>query len=151
LAQAGMCFNSKLSIASYTVRNELWILDSRATDHMTPNLKAFENYKPITCSRNIRVANGQAIPILGQGNVCLNHSLPAQHVLYVPSLSTNLLSVHKLTQSLKCRVIFSPNDCALQDLATRKMIGVVEALNGLYYLQRSIKSPTGDLTWGGPN
>ena len=97
-----MCLNSELSLASYTARNELWILDSRATNHMSPNMKFFETYEPITDSRKIIVANCQTIPIVGQGNVRLNPSLPAQHVLYVPRLSTNLLSVDKLTQSLKC-------------------------------------------------
>lgn len=78
---------------------------------MTPNLKVFETYEPITSSRKITVASGRVVPIVGQGNVCLNPSLPAQRVLYVPRLSTNLLSVHKLTQILNCRVIFSPHDC----------------------------------------
>ena len=98
----------------------------------------------MSSSRKITVANGQAIPIVGQGNVCLNPSLLAQQVLYVPSLSTNLLSVHKLAQSLNCCVIFSPHDCVFQDLATRKIIGTAKALNGLYYLQGSSEPPVGD-------
>lgn len=87
---------------------------------MTPNLRVFKTYKPIISSRKIIVANGHTFPIVGQGNVCLKPSLPVQHVLYVSSLSTNLLSVHKLTQDLNYSVIFSPNACVFNDLATGK-------------------------------
>ena len=86
-------------------------MDFGATDHMTPNLSFFETYKPINSSRKITVANGQSVPIIGQGKVCLNLVFQVQDVLYVPSLSTNLLSIHKLTQDLNRRVIFSPYDC----------------------------------------
>ena len=55
---------------------------------------------------------------------------------YVPSLSTNLLSVYKLTQDLNCRVIFSPHRCVFQDLTTRRTIGVARAHKGLYFLQQ---------------
>ena len=99
------------SLLPHTARNELWILDFEATDRMTPNLRVFETYKPIISSRKITLANGHTFPIVGQGKVYLNHVFQVQHVLYVPSLSTNLLSVHKLTQDLNCRVIFSPHDC----------------------------------------
>jgi len=68
------------SLLPHTARNELWILDFEATDRMTPNLRVFETYKPIISSRKITVANNHIIPIVGQGNVCLNPSLPVQHV-----------------------------------------------------------------------
>ena len=35
MAQIDICLNSKFSVASHTIRNNLWILDSRATDYMT--------------------------------------------------------------------------------------------------------------------
>ena len=59
LAQVSMCFNSEISIASKTTRNELWILDSGVIDHITPNLKTFETYESINSSRKITVANSQ--------------------------------------------------------------------------------------------
>jgi len=64
-------------------------------------------------------------------------------VLHVPSLSTNLLSVHKLTQDLNCHVIFSSHICVFQDLAMEKMIGVAKAQNGLCYLQGNYEPSTG--------
>ena len=39
LTQVGMCLNFELSLTSYTARDELWILDSRVIDHMSPNQK----------------------------------------------------------------------------------------------------------------
>ena len=72
------------------------------------------------------MANGNTIPIAGHGNVNLNLSLPMQHVLHVPNLSNNLISVHKLTKDLNCCVVFFPNKYELQALDTGKKIGLGE-------------------------
>ena len=113
------------------------LLDSRANNHMTFDLNVFESYKPMSSSKKITIANGDAIPIASHGNAILNSSLPIQHVLHVPNLSNNLISVHQLTKDLNCRVMFSPNKCEFQALDMGKKIGVVEEWNGLYYLKTS--------------
>ena len=58
LAQVGMCLNSESFNTSYTTRNNLWVLDSGVIDQMTPNLKFFETFEPISSSKKITVANG---------------------------------------------------------------------------------------------
>ena len=53
--------------------------------------------------------------------------------MYQPFLS-QLLSIGKITNTLKCRAIFSPNKVIFQDVLTMKMIGEGVFINGLYYL-----------------
>ena len=62
-------------IASQTVKNGLWILDSGITDHMTYDSTVFETYKPISSPKRIIVTNGHIVPIEGRGSVILNPSL----------------------------------------------------------------------------
>ena len=45
------------------------------------------------------------------------------------------VSVSKLAREFNCAVIFFPTFCALQDLATRKPIGLGELRDGLYYFK----------------
>ena len=68
--------NSEFITASHTIRNNLWILDLGPTDHMTFDLNVFDSYTPMHSPKKITVANGDAIPIAGHGNVNLNSSLP---------------------------------------------------------------------------
>ena len=107
----------------------IWIIDSGATDHMTPHSSYFSSYNAY-----ITVANGSNTPITGRGNIYLQPSFPLKNVLHVPNLSNNLLSIHKITQDLNCAVTFSHSHCVFQDLATGKTIGLAKEQGGLYYL-----------------
>ena len=52
----------------------------------------------------------------------------------------NLLSVSQLTSALNCSVYFFPTFCILQDLATKRMIGMRKQSKRLYYLMRQSES-----------
>ena len=52
----------------------------------------------------------------------------------VPTFKVDLMSVSRLTRNLNCSITFFPYWCILQDLATRRMIGLGKQRNGLYYL-----------------
>ena len=82
-----------------------WILDSRATDHMTP-LPKYSTYSPCPSNKEIFTADGTLITATGQG---------VKHVLHVPKLSTNVISIQKLTKDLSCNVVFNSDSCILQD------------------------------------
>lgn len=56
-------------------------------------------------------------------------------VLYIPSFKYNLLSVPKLTKDNNCIVIFYPTLCIIQDLDTKKILGIGRRNQGLYFLQ----------------
>ncbi|CAN1780189.1 Retrovirus-related Pol polyprotein from transposon TNT 1-94 [Linum perenne] len=68
------------------------------------------------------------------GTVHLHDSVILHDVLFVPSFTFNLISVHKLTSSLPISVLFLGNVCYLQDLASGKRIGSASLHNGLYCL-----------------
>jgi len=50
-AQQGNCLHSVSLNASKTDKNDIWILNSRAPDHMTPDLLVFDTYEPIVTSK----------------------------------------------------------------------------------------------------
>jgi hypothetical protein len=60
-------------------------------------------------------------------------NMTLNHVLYIPSFKCNLLSISRLTKALQCSVMFFPSFCVLQGLKSKKLIGMGELHNGLYY------------------
>ena len=113
---------------------DIWIIDSGVIDHMNPYMSYLASYSPLTNKRHITVANGSQTLIVGSGIIFLIPSLHLNHVLHVPKLSNNLLSIHKLTKDLNCVVTFFHSHCVFQNLATGKTIGIAEEQNGLYCL-----------------
>ena len=60
-----------------------------------------------------------------------------KNVLHVPQLSTNLVSIQKLTQDLSCRVIIDASFCEFQDQSSGRKIELDKEHNGLYFLSIS--------------
>jgi len=112
-----------------------WILDSGATDHMTPLPKYFSTYFPCPSNKKISTADGTFITTTGQGNVQISPSITLKNVLHVPNLSTNMIFVQKLTKDLSCNVVFHKNYCILQDKNSGRTIGHAREWNGLYYME----------------
>jgi len=111
LVQQGKYLSYSSFSASKTNWNNMWILDLGATDHLTPNLHVFETYAPLETTRRITIANGISIPIAGKGKVHLSPQLSINHVLHVPNLTTNLISIQQLTKDLNCHALFSLHMC----------------------------------------
>ncbi|CAL8991331.1 unnamed protein product [Prunus brigantina] len=68
------------------------------------------------------------------GSVQITPHLKLEDVLCVPGFRVNLMSVSKLTRHLHCLISFFPTFCIMQDLTTKKMIGLGKEHDGLYYL-----------------
>ena len=85
-----------LNALSNEFRNT-WILDSGATDHMTHNPNQFKTYLPCPSNRKIIVADGTTTTVVGIGDVQVTSKLVLKNVLHVPQLSTNLVSIQKLS------------------------------------------------------
>jgi hypothetical protein len=60
-------------------------------------------------------------------------SLLTLHVLHVPNLSCNLLSISKITSDHHCQANFYSSYCKFQELTTGRMIGNAKEKMGLYY------------------
>lgn len=90
-----------------------WIIDSGASDHITPHLDFFSSYKPITGICDITMPNGKRASVKHVGTVKLANGILLQRVLHVPDFQYNLLSVQKLTYQHQCVLIFHRGYCIL--------------------------------------
>jgi len=110
-----------------------WILDTRATDHVTCSISSFVNYykiKPV----NIKLPNNHNVVATHAETIILTHNITLHNVLYIPAFTLNNLFVQRPITSLKCKLIFTDNVCQIQERSTSKMIGQANIVNGLYHL-----------------
>ncbi|CAM8981982.1 unnamed protein product [Rhodiola kirilowii] len=115
------------------------IIDSGASHHMISNSKLINDVEPAL--GNVVIANGDKIPIKGVGN--LNLFDKKSRAFYMPSFTSNLLSVKKVATDLDCNVIFSPNDVKFQDIKSHQLLGKGVTKEGLYLLDDT--KPLSDL------
>jgi hypothetical protein len=123
---------STFQVASRLV-NQLWIIDTGATDHMVCSLSFF-TIIIATISKFVKLPNGQLVSVTHVGTVRISSSLILTDVLCVPSFSFNLISASKLTKFFSCCLIFLADFCFIQNLLTWKMIGVGRENAGLFHL-----------------
>jgi len=83
-------------------QDQVWLLDSGATSHMTNSKFIFENF--VKEERDICLADKEGKKLISQGRgeipVMIQSSekrVRLRNVLYVPEINTNLLSVTKIT------------------------------------------------------
>ena len=112
-----------------------WIVDSRASDHMTGDATIFSTYSPCPNNLTVRIADGSLSKVAGTGSVVLSRDLTLNSILLVPNLDCNLLSISKLTKEKRCITNFSSTHCEFQDLDSGKTIGNAEECSGLYILK----------------
>ena len=72
-----------------------WVIDSRATDHMTGNSSLFSTFQSQPSPSTITLANGSHSCVLGSGTIVPTPSIPLTSVLSLPKFSFNLMSVSK--------------------------------------------------------
>ena len=74
----------------------LWLLDSGASLHMTPNATSLYHSRPPPLVTRVSVADGTLLPVSSIGHLSTSvFSVPA--VSHVPRLSMSLISVSQLT------------------------------------------------------
>jgi len=77
---------------------------------------------------------GELSEITHIGSVTLESGLILKDALLVPIFKYNLLSAPKLAKDNKCIAIFYPTLCIIQDLATKRILGIGKEHRGLYFL-----------------
>nr|TKR89916.1 hypothetical protein D5086_0000238510 [Populus alba] len=103
--------------------NHNWIIDSGATDHITSSSELLNENKDCSLPP-VLLPSGDKADIIAKGSLPLNSVYYLHDVLSVPTFKVDLMSVSRLTRSLNCSVTFLPYWCILQDLATRRTIGL---------------------------
>ena len=110
-----------------------WILDSGASFHMTGDrsiLRDIVTINPVS----VVLPDGDVTAAVSVGSTKFGDIL-LSHVLFIPALTCNLLSLATLTRQLSCLVILSPKFCVLQEFSSRTVIGVGEEHGGVYWLR----------------
>ena len=124
------CFTCQLG-------NDVWILDSGASDHMSYDASFLHDLRPLDSPITVSLPNGQKVQVSHCDTLKLNSWIELRNVLLVPQFKYNLLSVKQLARQLNCYVIFSEETCSLQGLSLRRPVVVGKEAFGLYLLDRT--------------
>lgn len=116
-----------------------WVLDSGCTSHMTHHHEHFKDMKTVSRKLNFASEN-HSTEILGEGRITFSDQqrgrrLHLENALYVPSLSTNLLSVPKMT-SHGATVTFNNNRALVRNKSGDLLLSAEKSSNGLYYVRK---------------
>ena len=126
LALSGTLSISFFINASNKVYEDSWVIDSGATDHMTPKSQLFHTYTSSPSNKKIVVANGSLDTVIGFGDLYTTPTLILKNVFHVPKLRASPVSIQKLTHDLKCYAIFFPSYCVFQEQDSRRRIGLAK-------------------------
>ena len=118
-----------------------WVIDSRATDHMTGNSSLFSTFQSQPSPSIVTLADGSHSCVLGSSTIVPTPSIPLTSVLNLPNFSFNLISASKLTRVLKCYISFFPDFYLFQDLMPKQIIGRGRESRGLYILDPIVSRP----------
>ncbi|KAB2617403.1 hypothetical protein D8674_013272 [Pyrus ussuriensis x Pyrus communis] len=102
-----------------------WIMDTEASHHMTSDLASLNQVSPFKGSEQIKIGNGQGLPIKNTGSAIvktLSHYIVLTNVLHVPSLAVNLMSVKQLCKDNRCLFICDDLNFFVQDKVTREIL-----------------------------
>ncbi|CAN7091392.1 unnamed protein product [Brassica rapa subsp. narinosa] len=129
---ATACGTSLNAITKFNLAKPL-VIDSGASHHMISDLKLIKNIVPAL--GNVTIANGERVPIKGVGDLRLFNK--DSKAFYMPSFTSNLLSVKRATNDLNCSVTFTPNDVYFQDIETSRLLGKGVTKGDLYLLENT--------------
>jgi hypothetical protein len=122
-------FNATSTSSSYE-----WLIDSRASYHMTKDKDIF--YALNECNtKKIFVGDDRSLSVVGSRTIQVDNG-HFNDVLCVPSLSCNLLSIYQITHSGEGKTVeFSPHQVVIKDLKDPKHVlatGIVDDITRLY-------------------
>jgi histone deacetylase 1/2 len=122
-----------------------WYMDSGATDHLTSQMTKLHAQETYQGSDKVHTANGAGMHIshIGQASVPTHTSkqLRLTDILHVPSVTRDLLSVHKLTRDNNVFCEFHPFDIFIKDRDTRDVLLRGRCRRGLYELDAPSSTP----------
>ena len=117
--------------------SSVWLADSGATNHMSADLSNLSLVAPYPATDRVQTANGEGLLVSHVGTSIIptsNAAIKLKSVLYVPQLTQNLLSVHRLCLDNNYRLIFDAFSFWIQDRAMGRIIYTGRCSNGLYPL-----------------
>ncbi|KAG8239599.1 hypothetical protein J437_LFUL018311 [Ladona fulva] len=128
------------ALLAIKVESDGWYVDSGVTSQMTMHKNWLVDHKEESLSMSVTVANNSKMKTAGHCNVLVNlegDDKGISDVLYVPDLSTNLLSVSKLV-SKGINVIFNEKGCELclreKFEVNGEVVATADCMNSMYKL-----------------
>lgn len=120
-----------------TALDSNWYLDSGATNHVTPDPANLVHKTSYTGPEQIYIGDGAGLQISHIGSSSFTSQfnskiLTLNHLLHVPSITKNLLSVSKFASDNNVFFEFFPNKCYVKDQATHSILVEGKLKQGLY-------------------
>ena len=112
-----------------------WWIDSGCTHHMTGNLDWLQHARQLERPAQITVGNGQCLKSTTVGSVNFSTmfgTVTLQDVLYVPGLSTNLVSISQACNNGICEVTFDADKCTFRKDATGVATAFMDTERNMY-------------------
>ncbi|KAH9725226.1 hypothetical protein KPL70_007794 [Citrus sinensis] len=125
------------------VADDGWYLDSGATHHLTNNMENLQLREEYKGNDQLIIGNGKGLSISHVGHAflsfrasnchSLHHVITLKDMLFVPSITKNLLSISKLTSDNSLSVEFCGNIFFVKDMKGQVLLQSL-AEKGLYNL-----------------
>ncbi|KAG6590647.1 Gag-Pol polyprotein [Phytophthora cinnamomi] len=132
-------------VAPTTKSNEVWLVDSGATQHMTSSKKFMRNYKKIS-PVDVHLADDGVVQAIGRGDIVMKMQTPRgvkkgvlTNVWHIPKLSRNLFSVGRFTKDVG-PVTFESDGCFTETKGLKWKLGAREG-KGLFKLSMTPVTP----------
>ena len=109
------------ALVAGTSSSPIFIIESRASRHMVSKKETFSSLD-MSKGPPMILGNDSLTKILGKGRIDLNHG-KFNNVFYVLGLSSNLLSMYKMTHiGSPKKFIFSPNEFEITEISSGKSL-----------------------------
>ncbi|CAM8966871.1 unnamed protein product [Rhodiola kirilowii] len=134
-AQVNMAHVHMAGIVNYQPEfmiNGEWLLDSGATSHFTYDVNLLKNIHELREAHKVTLPNGECFEIRNKGDCYLQNGVILYDVLLVPEFQVNLISVYRLVADLRCQVLFTDDNCIVQDHQGRMILRTGKPVGALY-------------------
>jgi len=126
-----VCYMCKLE-------GRIWIVDLGASDHMVFDKALLHNIRYLKNPILITLLDDSKVKVSQFGDLKIGKSFILHHVLFVPYFQFNLLSVKRLSEQLKCEVVFSEHACVLQGPSLKRPLKIGKSIQGLCILDHAV-------------
>lgn len=133
LATTSNAFSAVLS--SHSVSNDIWFVDSGASEHMCASDIGFVNVRK-AATQHICTASGEKLKVKHCGDLTLHidgRDVKVNDVLCVPNIAANLLSISKITEKSNS-VSFVKDGCIIRN-AKNEIVCKAMLDDGVYRLK----------------
>lgn len=111
-----------------------WIIDRGTSAYMVvidPTISQFQ----ATIKQFVQLPNGVCLLVFKTSFFSFEPNFVLQNILHIPNFNRNLISMKSLIFYIHCLVHFTPYFYVIPARTLRKLFGLGEAHNGIYYLK----------------